>query len=163
MNGIFLLLGSNLNNRLNNLRKAENLLLKHGIQILEESSIYETAPWGNEDQNWFLNLILQVDTSFDPHDLLKCILSIETEIGRTRKEKWGERIIDIDILYYHDRVIQEQKLTIPHPEIPKRKFTLVPLVEMQPLEKHPTLQKTQTELLAACVDRLDCNITDYRL
>lgn len=163
MNGIFLLMGSNVGNRLNSLREAENLLIGKGIQILDESSIYETEPWGKKDQQWFLNIVLQVETSLTPNQLLECLLAVEESLGRIRKEKWGERIIDIDILYYHDIVIDLKELTIPHIGIPDRKFTLVPLVEMYPLGLHPILKKTQTEMLAECTDALDCRITDYKL
>ena len=163
MNGIFLLLGSNVGNRLNNLRAAENHLIKKGIQVLDESSIYETAPWGKEDQAWFLNIILQVETSGSPAALLQHVLLVEQNLGRIRKEKWGERIIDVDILYYHSVKMHTEELIIPHPGIPKRRFTLLPLVEMHPLERHPITGKTQTEMLAECTDPLDCRITDYQL
>jgi len=163
MNGVFLLLGSNLGHRLNNLRDAEQLLIQERIQIIDESSIYETEPWGKEHQPWFLNVVLQVETSLSPTELLKCILQIEELMGRVRKEKWGERLIDIDILYYHSQVISTESLQVPHPGIPERKFTLLPLVEMCPLDSHPTSGKTQSEMLAACTDPLDCVITDYKL
>ena len=163
MNGIFLLLGTNLGNRLQNLQEAAKYLLQNNILVMDESSIYETQPWGKEKQSWFFNIILQIETSLSPTNLLKCLLSIEESMGRVRKEKWGERIIDIDILYYHDQIVRSESLMLPHPGIPERKFTLIPLVEMQPLEKHPELKKTQTELLAKCTDPLDCRITDYKL
>ncbi|MEO9873150.1 MAG: 2-amino-4-hydroxy-6-hydroxymethyldihydropteridine diphosphokinase, partial [Ekhidna sp.] len=82
---------------------------------------------------------------------------------RIRKGKWGERCIDIDILYYHDIVLQSDELVIPHPGIPQRKFTLVLLAEMCPLETHPITMQTQIELLAECTDELDCRLTDYKL
>ena len=163
MNGIYLLMGSNMGNRLAYLREATRLLSTYGIQVLDESSIYETAPWGPKDQSWFLNIVVEVVTSKDPSTLLSCILEVERTLGRVRKEKWGERCIDIDILYYHDEIITRETLSIPHPGIPDRKFTLVPLVEMAPLELHPSLQKNQMELLAACTDSLDCKLTEFKL
>lgn len=163
MNGIYLLLGSNMGNRLEYLKEAEQQLIAEGIQVIDESSIYETEPWGKENQDWFLNVVLQVETSKDPSLLLDAILKVEKSLGRIRKEKWGERCIDIDILYYHDNVVDNKNLTIPHPGIPDRRFTLVPLAEMCPLELHPILSKTQMELMADCNDELDCRLTDYKL
>ena len=163
MNGIYLLLGSNIGNRLAYLKEAATLLSKENIIIIEESSIYETEPWGPKDQDWFLNVILEISTSYDPKELLEVVLKIESELGRVRKEKWGERCIDIDILYFKDEVVDDTNLSIPHLGIPNRKFTLMPLAEMCPLEKHPTLDKTQMELLAECTDPLDCILTDYKL
>ncbi|WP_370087633.1 2-amino-4-hydroxy-6-hydroxymethyldihydropteridine diphosphokinase [Ekhidna sp.] len=163
MNGIYLLLGSNMGNRLEYLREAEQLLIQHGIHVIDESSIYETEPWGKENQDWFLNVVLQIECSKSPEELLTTILSIEKSLGRIRKEKWGERSIDIDILYFHDEIVETDQLTVPHPGIPDRKFTLIPLVEMCPIEIHPTLNQNQMELLAACKDELDCKLTDYKL
>ncbi len=163
MNGIYLLLGSNMGNRLEYLREAENLLIREGIHILDESSVYETEPWGKKDQDWFLNVILQIDTNKQPAELMESLLEVEKQLGRIRQEKWGERCIDIDILYYHDKVIASEDLTLPHPGIPQRKFTLVLLAEMCPLELHPITGKTQIQLLADCTDDLDCKLTDYKL
>ena len=163
MNGIYLLLGSNIGNRLAYLKEAATLLSKENIIIIEESSIYETEPWGPKDQDWFLNVILEISTSYDPKELLEVVLKIESELGRVRKEKWGERCIDIDILYFKNEVVDDTNLSLPHLGIPNRKFTLMPLAEMCPLEKHPTLDKTQMELLAECTDPLDCILTDYKL
>lgn len=163
MNGIYLLLGSNMGNRLEYLKEAEQQLIRQGIQVMDESSIYETEPWGKENQDWFLNVILQVECSQGPLELLETILSVEKSLGRIRKEKWGERCIDIDILYYHDEILETDQITVPHPGIPDRKFALIPLSEMCPLETHPTLNQNQMELLAACTDELDCRLTDYKL
>jgi 2-amino-4-hydroxy-6-hydroxymethyldihydropteridine diphosphokinase len=163
MNGIYLLLGSNMGNRMEYLREAEKLLIQNRIQVIDESSIYETEPWGNADQSWFLNIVLQVNTSLLAEELLEKLLSIELELGRIRKEKWGERSIDIDILYFNDETIETETLTIPHPGIPNRKFTLIPLVEMCPLETHPISKHNQMELLAVCTDELDCRLSDYKL
>lgn len=163
MNGIYLLLGSNMGNRLEYLREAIALLLRSKIEIIDESSIYETAPWGPKDQGWFLNVILEVASSKSPSELLATLLDIEQEIGRIRKEKWGERSIDIDILYYDAQVLETETLTIPHNGIPDRRFTLVPLVEMAPVAIHPVYNKSHVELLAECKDTLDCRLTDYKL
>lgn len=163
MNGIYLLLGSNMGNRLEYLREAESMLISNGFTIIDESSIYETAPWGEKDQPWFLNVVLQVETSYSAGEVLNHLLEIEQKLGRIRKEKWGERCIDIDILYFHDEIVDTESLQIPHPGIPDRRFTLIPLVEMCPMEVHPLLGKSQMELLADCPDPLDCTLTDYKL
>lgn len=163
MNGIYLLLGTNIGNRLEHLRNASRFLEKNHIFTLEESSIYETAAWGIQDQAPFLNLVLEVETSFDPKKLLQKVLEIETKMGRERKEKWGERLIDIDILYYNEQIVNEEQLKIPHPGIPMRRFTLIPLKEVNPFGTHPVLKKNHLELLAECEDQLACIETDFKL
>ncbi len=163
MKGIFLLLGTNLGDRHRNLQRAKDLLLKAGIDILASSSIYETQPWGKEDQPWFLNVLLEVRTTFTPEVLLLKCQDVEEELGRTRFEKWGERIIDVDILYYDDIVINTRKLAIPHPEIQNRKFTLLPLVELAAFVNHPVLEQNHMALLAACEDPLEVKKTKLTL
>ena len=163
MNGIYVLLGSNLGDRLAQLREASRQLQQEGIKVLNESSIYETAPWGKENQDWFLNVVLQVETSLSSNDLLGRCLSIEEKMGRKRTEKWSQRIIDIDILYYKDEVSDSEDLILPHPGIPDRRFTLIPLDELAPEEIHPVLRQTQKELLANCTDQLACKLTEFYL
>ena len=157
MKGIYLLLGGNLEDRENNLIEAQGLLRNRGVEVVTASAIYETAAWGVEDQPGFLNQVLEVKTNFDPADLLKTILAVELEMGRVRIQKWGERLIDIDILYYENEIIDSTELKVPHPEIPNRRFTLVPLVELASTQMHPVLQKTQQELLEVCPDELEVN------
>lgn len=159
MKGIYLLLGTNLGDRAKNLEVARNLMLEQGIAVKAISSVYETAAWGIEEQPGFLNQVLEVATDLSPEALLKTLLAIELEMGRVRIQKWGERLIDIDILYYQDKVIDKPKLKVPHPEIPNRRFTLVPLVELAAEEVHPVLGKTQEELLAVCPDRLEVRMS----
>ena len=163
MKGIYLLLGTNLGDRLQNLRKAMELLSQKNVLTIEESSIYETEPWGKPNQPWFLNILIEVMTNLTPTELLKGCLEVEKEIGRVREERWKERIIDIDIIYYNNEVISTADLNLPHPEIPNRKFTLIPLVELNPFDIHPILKKSSTELLAATSDQLDCRLTDFKL
>ena len=163
MNGIYVLLGSNLGDRLAQLREASRQLQQEGIKVLNESSIYETAPWGKENQDWFLNVVLQLETSLSSNDLLGRCLSIEEKMGRKRTEKWSQRIIDIDILYYKDEVVNSEGLILPHPGIPDRRFTLIPLDELAPEEIHPVLRQTQKELLANCTDQLACKLTEFYL
>lgn len=163
MTSIFLLLGTNLGDRHRNLLRAKELLMEGGMDILASSSIYETQPWGKEDQPWFLNVLLEVRTTLKPEVLLLKCQEVEEELGRTRIEKWGERIIDIDILYYYDQVIDTRRLTIPHPEISNRKFTLFPLVELAAFVNHPVLNQNHMTLLAACEDPLEVKKTKLTL
>ena len=151
----YLLLGSNLGKREEILENAVNSIKKTIGNVSKNSSIYETLAWGIEDQPAFLNQVIKIETTINPHQLLTAINKIEKELGRIRHEKWGERLIDIDILYYDDSVLDTQPLTIPHPEIANRKFTLVPLAEIAPEFFHPVLAKTQTELLKECKDGLE--------
>lgn len=158
MKGIYLLLGTNQGNREKNLGDAQNLLADRGIAAQRVSSLYETAAWGIEDQPGFLNQVLEVATGLSANELLKTILAVELEMGRVRIQKWGERLIDIDILYYQDEVIDIPELKVPHPEMPNRRFTLVPLVELAAEAVHPVLRKTQQELLDVCPDPLSVHI-----
>ncbi len=159
MNGIFLLLGSNLDERLKNLETARRNLATMGVKATGHSSLYETEPWGEKDQPWFLNVVLQVETALDPDDLLQACLAVERQMGRERETKWGPRLIDIDLLYYKDQIIEKENLIVPHPGIPDRKFTLLPLVELAGGMVHPGFNKTQIELLMECDDQLEVKKT----
>ena len=154
MNGIYLLLGSNLGRKQFNLTRALDLIENRIGRVKNASGTYKTEAWGAEDQNWFLNQAVEVETNLSPTDLLSKINLIENEMGRVRKERWRERIIDIDILYYHDLVFQDNNLTIPHPGIPVRRFALMPLVEIASRFIHPIEQKSQLQLLQECPDQL---------
>ncbi|ELR68100.1 2-amino-4-hydroxy-6-hydroxymethyldihydropteridine pyrophosphokinase [Fulvivirga imtechensis AK7] len=123
--------------------------------IIKKSALYETAAWGKTDQPSFYNQVIEVKSAITPVDMLAAINIIEEELGRVRREKWGERVIDIDILYYSNRVISLEKLNIPHPGIQDRRFTLVPLVEIAPDFLHPFLKKTNQQLLNECTDPLE--------
>ena len=149
---VYLLLGSNLGDRMINLKKAAENLMAKGFQIKQKSLIYQTEAWGIKDQPNFLNRVIRGDWSGDPRTLLLACQDVEKVLGRIRNVKWGERNIDIDILYYGSEVINESDLQIPHPGIVDRKFTLVPLVEIAPDFLHPQLKKTQSSLLLACDD-----------
>lgn len=150
----YLLLGSNLGHRETYLQQAREQITSTVGILIRQSAIYETAAWGLQDQQSFLNQVLEVQTDLTPSELLWQINSIEAELGRVRETRWGARVIDIDILFYEDLVLQTQRLTIPHPELPNRRFTLVPLAEIAPAFLHPVLQKTITELLSQCPDKL---------
>lgn len=162
MKGIFLLLGSNLNDRLSYIN---NAIEQFGNQIIvtSTSSIFETEPWGRSNQPWFLNMVVQIETSLSPEDLLHRCLEIEKLLGRKRAIRWAERTIDIDILYFHDLILKTSILQIPHPGIPKRRFTLLPMTELAANEVHPDLNLSQSEMLATCEDPLEVKKTNLKL
>ena len=152
---VFLGLGSNMGDRAANLRAAADLISKNIGKIAKKSHIYETQPWGNPDQDRFLNQVVMANTTLDPRDILDKISRIERELGRERrgdKEKWGPRTIDIDILFYGKRIIRDKGLEIPHPELHKRAFVLVPLMEIAAELEHPLLKKQMDELYMDCQD-----------
>ncbi len=149
---LYLLLGANLGDRMQSFRSAQDLIEARIGCIQLVSSVYETAPWGVLDQPSFLNQVLAVETVLAPLDILSCILTIEKELGRVRLERWAARMIDIDILYYDDLVIESRDLIIPHPRLQDRRFTLAPLAEIAPDYCHPLLQRTHLQLLSDCRD-----------
>ena len=152
--GIFLLLGSNLGDKESNLNTAKSLIEQYAGKIISKSSLYRTTAWGKEDQPEFYNQVIEIVGELTPEELIEQLLYIENKMGRQRKEKWGERLIDLDILYYHETIIGKTNLKIPHPGIPERRFTLVPLEEIAPNFKHPLLKKTNSQLLTECADPL---------
>ncbi|MCX6219311.1 2-amino-4-hydroxy-6-hydroxymethyldihydropteridine diphosphokinase [Spirosoma sp.] len=149
---IYILLGANLGNRVQTLNRAVDLISERVGPVLHGSSFYETAPWGVTDQPAYVNQVLAVETTFLPEEVLIQTQGIEQELGRVRLEKWGARVIDIDILFYDQLMLRTDALTIPHPLLHQRRFTLVPLAEIAPDFVHPILQKTTLELLADCED-----------
>ena len=151
----YLLLGSNLGNREKLIDEALILIAEKVGDIVSKSSIYETAAWGKTDQPGFLNLVLAVDTIHCPEKLLEIVLAIEQELGRIRYEKWGSRLIDIDIILYGDEVIDKgDLLQIPHPEMQNRKFVMLPLTEIAPDLVHPILNKRMVDILSTITDDL---------
>ena len=155
---IFLLLGSNLGNKLFYLKQACIAIDEEIGKVLQSSKIYETDAWGIEDQPSFLNQVIEVSSSLTPHQILEKINTLERTIGRIRHGKWGSRVIDIDILYDGSESIQSKDLTIPHPQIQNRRFTLVPLCELDPNFIHPILKRSNQDLLDTCKDSLEVRI-----
>ncbi|WP_461114851.1 2-amino-4-hydroxy-6-hydroxymethyldihydropteridine diphosphokinase [Spirosoma jeollabukense] len=159
---VFLLLGANLGDRVQTLRRAVELITERVGAVVRQSGLYETAPWGVADQPSYLNQVVAVETTLEPYVLLGQTQIIEQELGRVRLEKWGARVIDIDILYYDQLVLQTPTLTIPHPYLHQRRFTLVPLAEIAPDFVHPVLLKTTIKLLAECEDEGNVKIFNFK-
>jgi len=157
MEGIYLLLGSNLGDKREMISAAGKLIDELAGEIVKYSMVYETEPWGKTSQPAFLNQVVEINSPLTPNQLLIALQQIENKLGRVRVDKWGERIIDIDILYYGNLILQKKHLIIPHPEISSRRFTLVPLVEISPDFINPQLMKSNTKLLAECNDELRVN------
>lgn len=154
MNRLFLLLGSNEGDRAQWFRLAEEELSTHVGGIVQASSLYETAAWGKTDQPDFLNKVLVLETELCAEEILQQTRSIEERLHRQRSEKWGQRTLDIDILFYNDLILDTPELKIPHPFLHQRRFTLMPLNEVAPLFVHPVFNSTVAALLDECPDDL---------
>lgn len=146
---VYLSLGTNLGDRAANLRLALDSLPPQ-MTVQAKSRIYETPPWGYTEQNAFLNQAVKADTYLDPEPLLKHLKRLEIALGRTETFRYGPRLIDIDILFYDDLVLETPLLTIPHPHLHERGFVLVPLMDIAPDHVHPLSGKSVREMLAAC-------------
>ncbi len=155
MNTAYLLTGGNLGERVHNLAMARELVEAQTGNIIAASSLYETAAWGNTDQPAFLNQAIMIETPLNARQLIRRILKIEKKMGRIREEKYGPRLIDIDILLFNNEKHNYQFLKLPHPEMQNRRFALLPLAEIAPEIIHPVLKKTITELLQECKDELE--------
>jgi 2-amino-4-hydroxy-6-hydroxymethyldihydropteridine diphosphokinase len=150
-NSLYLLTGSNIEPRLEYLHEANKLIDSHIGAIIARSSVYESAPWGFEAREYFLNQVIQVETEKAAEEVLSLILKIERQMGRVRRDQGYEsRVIDIDILYFNDEVIKTDGLEIPHPRLHLRRFTLLPLAEIAAELIHPSLQLSNKDLLAQC-------------
>lgn len=149
MEKVFIALGSNLGDRAVNCRKAVNLLSSTGeVKVVKESRLYETEPWGVLEQDTFINAVIEVATDLSPRELLGLLKSVELRMGRKETVRWGPRIIDLDILFYGDHIINEAGLKVPHPGVHERAFVLVPLSEIAPGFIHPVSKRSVAELAA---------------
>jgi 2-amino-4-hydroxy-6-hydroxymethyldihydropteridine diphosphokinase len=155
MNEAYLMIGGNIGERSSNLREARKKIEERCGAIIKASSIYETEAWGIKEQDKFLNQALIINTNLTPHELLSSVLKIEKSVGRRREVKYGPRIIDIDIIFFNEKVIQEPGLIIPHPQLENRRFVLVPLAEIAFNKKHPVSKRTIGQILQLCPDDLD--------
>jgi 2-amino-4-hydroxy-6-hydroxymethyldihydropteridine diphosphokinase len=152
---LILLLGSNQGNSQKLLKKACTFIEQRLGKIEIKSSIYKTQAWGETNQPDFLNQVVVIPYTQPADDALEVTQNIEKEMGRIRSKKWEARIIDIDLLYFGNRIHQSTKLTIPHAFLHLRRFTLVPLVEVLPDFIHPVFKKNQQQLLSECPDHLE--------
>jgi 2-amino-4-hydroxy-6-hydroxymethyldihydropteridine diphosphokinase len=148
---VYLALGSNLGNRLANLKEAIAALPPQ-MEVNAKSAVYETPPWGYEDQPKFLNQVIKVTTYLDPEPLLKHLKRLEVTLGRKETFQNGPRLIDIDILFYDDLILNTRSLVVPHPRLQERGFVLLPLMDIDPDLTHPVSKKSVREMMT------DCNI-----
>lgn len=158
MNKVYLSLGSNEGSRLQWLQKAIMLIGERCGNIKKLSPIYETAAWGMTEQPDFLNMTLEVATTENPEELLTIVHTIESDLGRQREVKWGQRTLDIDILLFNNEIIRLPDLVIPHPYLQDRLFVLKPLSEIAPDYIHPVFHKSIAALLDDCSDNLSIKL-----
>jgi 2-amino-4-hydroxy-6-hydroxymethyldihydropteridine diphosphokinase len=150
---IYIGLGSNLGDRMNYLRRAVYSIDKReDTKITKLSSVYETDPYGPQDQDMFLNAVIEIETQAEPMDFLTGLLAIENELGRIRTKRWGPRVIDLDLLLWGQRIIDINRLTIPHPEMSERIFVMTPLAEIAPEAIHPQLGIGVSQILTGFED-----------
>lgn len=159
----FVLAGSNLPDRLAHLAQGINGMLRLPATLLRMSAVYETEPWGGAPQPWYLNVALCLQTTLSPQALLQELLRLEAAAGRTRTGRSAPRTLDLDLVLYDNVVVQSPELTLPHPRMHLRRFTLLPLAEIAPQWIHPVLQQTIDQLLESCPDPLAVYRTDFTL
>lgn len=157
----FLGLGSNIGERIAFIEKAVKEICKiPGLRLINSSSVYETDPWGKENQDDFLNSVIEIETDLSAENLLKELKHIEKKSGRINNSRWSEREIDIDLLFYGNEVLVNETINVPHRQIENRKFVLIPLAEIAPEFIHPVFNKTISELLEHTTDKL--NVVRYQ-
>lgn len=154
MNDAYLLMGGNVGDTSATFETASVLIQRRCGTVTRKSGLYRTAPWGKADQQDFLNQAISIKTTLTPEALMATVLEIEKRMGRERFEKYGPRVIDIDILLIGDLVINQEIITVPHPELPYRRFALTPLADIAATHIHPILGKSIQELLMECQDQL---------
>lgn len=169
METAYLLFGSNMGDKTALFDQACLFINNRCGHIVAVSSAYESEPWGFKTDEWFLNRVIVLETKHDPEALMRQLLDIEAELGRVRHpeaKSYTSRTVDLDILYFGNRIVLTDSLTIPHPRLHQRRFALLPMCEIAPQFVHPAFKFTQTELLARCHDMLEvrkienvCNTT----
>ena len=151
---IFISLGSNQGEKIKNCERAIEEILKLDCNcIVAQSSWYHTQPWGRDDQDWFINGVIQVKTCLSPRELLSQLKEVELQLGRKDNGRWGPRPIDMDILFYDDLRIKSPDLEIPHPRIHQRNFVLIPMAEIAPHFIHPVFKEAIKQLLNRVSDQ----------
>lgn len=155
MSKVWIALGSNMGEGRKNLDLAIKMMSERGVLVEKVSTYIETEPYGYTEQDNFVNAVCIAETKLSPRELLEVLLKIELDMGRVRIIKWGPRIIDLDILFYEDLIIDEEDLKVPHIEIQKRSFVLEPMNEISPDKIHPVFKKTVHQLL---LDLNSCDI-----
>lgn len=162
MKEVYLGLGSNKGERISFINKAiSEIELLPRTEVFISAAIYETEPWGNIEQDDYLNTAIGIKTELNAEDLLKELKRIEKLIGRIENRKWSEREIDIDLLFYGDEIIEKENMKVPHGQIENRRFVLVPMKEIAPELIHPVLKKSISQLLNCTSDKL--NVFKYNL
>lgn len=160
MAAIYIALGSNMGDRKWHLQQACEALANFLGKLVKQSAVYQTAAWGNTDQQDFYNQVLCFESDLEAQKIMDECLMIEERLGRTRHTHWGPRTIDIDILLYGDLILDTPRLQIPHPELCNRRFVLAPLAEIASHVWHPEAEKSMASLLDACKDELPVKVLE---